>query len=177
MGKIALKSPLIFENDFFLWVAAFFTHSVTLPDGTLVEFENWDTAGQERYRSLTPMYYRGAAAAIIMYDITNSDSFDIAKYWVNQLETMGEDNTVIALVGNKDDLVDKRQVRTSMVDDYAKQHNMLFYETSAKTADHVNEVFLAIADRLPRTQPQSNRESIVVGSGASKKNGGGKKCC
>jgi Ras-related protein Rab-5C len=77
--------------------AAFLTQTVALDDAT-VKFEIWDTAGQERYRSLAPMYYRGAAAAIIVYDITNPDSFAGAKSWVKELQRRGDTNVVIALV-------------------------------------------------------------------------------
>lgn len=77
--------------------AAFLTQTVGLDDAT-VKFEIWDTAGQERYRSLAPMYYRGAAAAIVVYDITNLDSFAGAKSWVKELQRRGDPNVVIALV-------------------------------------------------------------------------------
>lgn len=77
--------------------AAFLTQTVALDDAT-VKFEIWDTAGQERYRSLAPMYYRGAAAAIIVYDITNPDSFAGAKSWVKELQRRGDTNVVIAMV-------------------------------------------------------------------------------
>ena len=77
--------------------AAFLTQTVALDDAT-VKFEIWDTAGQERYRSLAPMYYRGASAAIVVYDITNPDSFAGAKSWVKELQRRGDPNVVIALV-------------------------------------------------------------------------------
>ena len=80
-------------------VAAFLTQTVALDDAT-VKFEIWDTAGQERYRSLAPMYYRGAAAAIVVYDITKKDSFNGAKSWVKELQRRGDPNVVIALAGN-----------------------------------------------------------------------------
>merc|ERR1739841_297673 len=79
--------------------AAFLTQTVALND-TTVKFEIWDTAGQERYHSLAPMYYRGAAAAVVVYDITNADSFQRAKSWVKELQRQGSPNIVIALAGN-----------------------------------------------------------------------------
>lgn len=94
--------------------AAFLTQSVTL-DNTIVKFEIWDTAGQERYRSLAPMYYRGAAAAIVVYDITNKESFNGAKSWVKELQRRGDPNVVIALAGNKSDLPNKRKVDYEVV--------------------------------------------------------------
>ncbi|CAN1327697.1 Ras-related protein RABF2a, partial [Linum perenne] len=89
--------------------AAFFSQTLAVTDVT-VKFEIWDTAGQERYHSLAPMYYRGAAAAIIVYDITNPASFDRAKKWVQELQAQGNPNMVMALAGNKADLLDERKV-------------------------------------------------------------------
>jgi len=89
--------------------AAFLTQTVCLND-TTVKFEIWDTAGQERYHSLAPMYYRGAQAAIVVYDITNADSFDRAKNWVKELQRQGNPNIVISLAANKVDLESKRAV-------------------------------------------------------------------
>ena len=86
--------------------AAFLTQTITLEgednlkSATDFKFEIWDTAGQERYRSLAPMYYRGASAAIVVYDITKKDSFDGAKSWVKELQRRGDANVVIALAGN-----------------------------------------------------------------------------
>jgi small GTP-binding protein len=89
--------------------AAFLTQTVQLDDAA-VKFEIWDTAGQERYRSLAPMYYRGAACAVVVYDITNPDSFAGAKSWVKELQRRGDANVVIALAGNKADLESRRKV-------------------------------------------------------------------
>uniref|UniRef100_A0A3Q3IUE6 RAB5C, member RAS oncogene family n=1 Tax=Monopterus albus TaxID=43700 RepID=A0A3Q3IUE6_MONAL len=119
--------------------AAFLTQTVCLDD-TTVKFEIWDTAGQERYHSLAPMYYRGAQAAIVVYDITNADTFTRAKNWVKELQRQASPNIVIALAGNKADLV------CVCV--------LLFMETSAKTAMNVNESFMAIAKKLPKNEPQ-----------------------
>lgn len=134
--------------------AAFLTQTVPLGD-TTVKFEIWDTAGQERYKSLAPMYYRGAAAAIVVFDITNYDSFTRAKQWVKELQRQGNTNIVIALAGNKADLKDKRKVEPAEVQAYADDNGILFMETSAKTAMNVNEIFVQIARRLPKEKPPS----------------------
>uniref|UniRef100_A0A8C4U1E2 Ras-related protein Rab-5C n=1 Tax=Falco tinnunculus TaxID=100819 RepID=A0A8C4U1E2_FALTI len=173
--------------------AAFLTQTVCLDD-TTVKFEIWDTAGQERYHSLAPMYYRGAQAAIVVYDITNTDTFVRAKNWVKELQRQASPNIVIALAGNKADLATKRAVdfqlllclrqafkekllsQTSAQDclwciyrlyyspsypkykdaqTYADDNSLLFMETSAKTAMNVNEIFMAIAKKLPKNEPQN----------------------
>ncbi|XP_036123487.1 ras-related protein Rab-5A isoform X4 [Molossus molossus] len=123
--------------------AAFLTQTVCLDD-TTVKFEIWDTAGQERYHSLAPMYYRGAQAAIVVYDITNEESFARAKNWVKELQRQASPNIVIALSGNKADLANKRAVDFQEAQSYADDNSLLFMETSAKTSMNVNEIFMAI---------------------------------
>jgi len=127
--------------------AAFLTK--TLPDHN-VKFEIWDTAGQERYHSLAPMYYRGAAAAVIVFDISSADSFGKAKAWVKELQRQGNPNMIMSLAGNKADLADVRQVATEEAQAYAAENGLFYWETSAKTNVNVQEVFEDIAKRLPR---------------------------
>lgn len=139
--------------------AAFLTQTVQIDDAT-VKFEIWDTAGQERYHSLAPMYYRGAQAALIVYDITSKDSFLKAQNWVRELQRQANANIVIALVGNKLDLASKRMVENSEAKEYADENNLLFMETSAKTAINVVEVFTAIATRLPKGETAGKEKTI-----------------
>ncbi len=77
--------------------------------GQTIKFEIWDTAGQERYRALTPMYYRNANAAVVVFDVSNSTSFELAQKWMSELLEKANPGIVIALCGNKVDL-DERQV-------------------------------------------------------------------
>jgi len=86
--------------------AAFLTQKCRLED-KVIKFEIWDTAGQERFHSLAPMYYRNAAAAVVVYDVTNAPSLDKAKSWVKELQRQSNPNIVIAFVGNKVDLVQR----------------------------------------------------------------------
>ncbi|KAK4246227.1 mitochondrial inner membrane protein-domain-containing protein [Corynascus novoguineensis] len=136
--------------------AAFLTQTISLDENTTVKFEIWDTAGQERYKSLAPMYYRNANCAVVVYDITQVTSLDKAKSWVKELQRQANENIIIALAGNKLDLVteqpDKRAIETADAEAYAKEAGLLFFETSAKTAENVQELFTAIAKKLPLDQ-------------------------
>jgi len=158
--------------------AAFLTQTVCLND-TTVKFEIWDTAGQERYHSLAPMYYRGAQAAIVVYDITNAESFERAKSWVKELQRQGNPNIVISLAGNKLDLEEQRAVQSDEAQAYSDENGILFMETSAKSAANVNELFVAIAKKLPKSPPRPQAQSLNIepvdkATPAQKANGG---CC
>lgn len=131
--------------------AAFLTK--TMPEQA-VKFEIWDTAGQERYHSLAPMYYRGAAAAVIVFDITNADSFTKAKNWVKELQRQGSPNMVMVMAGNKADLLENRQVTAEEAQSYCEENGLIFWETSAKTNVNVHQMFEDIAVRLPKTMAQ-----------------------
>eukprot|EP00898_Chlorokybus_atmophyticus_P006421 jgi/Chlat1/6780/Chrsp50S09100 len=139
------------SQEFVTVGAAFLSQSVTLSDNTTVRFEIWDTAGQERYASLVPLYYRGASAAAVVYDITNKDTFDKARFWTKELHKHGAASMVIILVGNKTDLEKHREVPVEEARAFAEENSMLFIETSAKQAINVSELFERIAERLPAT--------------------------
>nr|CAD2170485.1 unnamed protein product [Meloidogyne enterolobii] len=162
--------------------AAFLTQTICLDEAT-VKFEIWDTAGQERYHSLAPMYYRGAQAAIVVYDITNQESFAKAKNWVRELQRQASPNIVIALSGNKADLAAKRVVEYEEAQAYAEDNGLLFLETSAKSSMNVNEIFLAIAKRLPKNEGAGGggpagrgREGVNIGEGEGQ-NQARRSCC
>ncbi|KAM3193371.1 hypothetical protein ACQJBY_070154 [Aegilops geniculata] len=138
--------------------AAFFSQALPVSgagggEDATVRFDIWDTAGQERYHSLAPMYYRGAAAAVVVYDITSTDSYIRAKRWVDELQRQGNPHLVMALVGNKVDLEKKRKVGTQEALEYAERNGLFFLETSAKTAQNVGELFYELAERLVKVRP------------------------
>ena len=160
--------------------AAFMTQTVTVDDH-VVKFEIWDTAGQERYHSLAPMYYRGAAAAIIVYDMQSQQSWQRAKSWVRELQRQGNANLVIALAGNKSDCKDMRTVSKEEAEAYAEEQKLsIFLETSAKSGECVNDLFYSIANKLPKqaraTPQEGGRGGIVLDANAGQ-NRQKSQCC
>ncbi|KAL5022124.1 hypothetical protein ScPMuIL_001279 [Solemya velum] len=136
--------------------ASFMTKRLNV-DGTTYVFQIWDTAGQEKYRSLAPMYYRGSAAAIIVYDVTRETSFQSVKMWIQELKKNGSPNIVLAIAGNKNDLDDLREIDQKDAKEYADQIGAIFVETSALTALNVPELFMSIAKKLPSEDPFGGR--------------------
>jgi len=118
--------------------------------GRTLKLEIWDTAGQERFRSLAPMYFRGASAAIVVYDQTNEASFERAEAWVKQVMQTGTNpNIIIALAANKCDLKEKVKVSLEKAEELAAREGLLLLETSALTGKNVLQLFEKIADHLP----------------------------
>lgn len=143
VGKTCLSNRLV-NNKFYDYQeptigAAFLSYKIENNDYD-IKLDMWDTAGQERYRSLAPMYYRGAAGAIIVYDITSVDSFNGAIKWINELKKRAP-NCYILLVGNKSDLEDRRKVLQSTVNQYIQENNLYHLLVSSKTGHNINKIF------------------------------------
>jgi Ras-related protein Rab-1A len=153
-------------------------------DGKTVKLQIWDTAGQERFRTITSSYYRGAHGIIIVYDITDRESFDNVKQWLNEIDRYACENVNKLLVGNKCDLEAKRQVEFEEAKAFADERGIPFLETSAKNATNVEKAFLTMAAEIKNRvamapQPEEpGKGSVSVGKGESVgKQGGGGGCC
>ncbi|XP_029963975.1 ras-related protein ORAB-1-like [Salarias fasciatus] len=117
-------------------------------DGKTVKLQIWDTAGQERFRTITSSYYRGAHGIIIVYDVTEQESFDSVKRWLEEIERYACENVSRLLVGNKADLVGRKTVAAAAAQDLASSLNIPFMETSAKSSQNVERCFLAMASEI-----------------------------
>lgn len=124
---------------------------ITVDDATHV-FNLWDTAGQERYRSLARGFFRRASAMVLVYDITNSQSFDVlGKYWIRSTQRGAPENVALVIVGNKCDMEDERQVTSEEAEEFAKNHDAVFMEVSAKSGANIQTLFENIGRRLLET--------------------------
>jgi GTPase SAR1 family protein len=130
-----------------------------------------------RYHSLAPMYYRDARAAVVVYDITNQDSFATAQKWVRELKARGSPDVLIALVGNKTDLEEKRSVNKAEVAAWAESNGCLNFDASAKTGQGVGEMFKLIAEKLPVKETTTTPGRFPVIPPPSNKKDDGMTCC
>ena len=111
-------------------------------DNKRVKLQIWDTAGQERFRTITTSYYKGAQAIIIVYDVTDKDSFDHLKNWMTDIDKFAKEGVMRILVGNKCDLEQKRSVSVDEGREFAKKYNIEFMETSAKECLNIQDLFV-----------------------------------
>ena len=118
----------------------FGSKSFNINDKT-IKAQIWDTAGQERYHSITKAYYKGAKGAFLVYDITRKETFDSIDKWIPELQVNGSKDISILLIGNKNDLEDKRKVTQDEAEQKAKNFKVGFMETSAKSGDNLDKAF------------------------------------
>jgi Ras-related protein Rab-5C len=113
----------------------------------------WDTTGQERYRSLVPTYARGAASALICFDMTAEATFQSVDYWFTEMDKISCTGCIVCLVGNKTDLPPVVIAEDAM--EWAKSHQMKFFAVSAKTGENVDKLFQEIAEDITERRPSA----------------------
>ena len=121
------------------------------------KIEIWDTAGQERYKSITAAYYKGAKGALIVYDITQKDSFENINKWMSEVRDKSTKDLKILIVGNKTDLVNERQVSTEEALSKAKELESPVMEASALDGNNVKAAFYDLLKEMYKEIKKKNR--------------------
>ena len=113
-----------------------------------VRLQIWDTAGQERFRNVTKSYFQSSQGLVLVYDITDRESFEKLNFWVDNIKNFAPENAKFILVGNKCDLANERKVSYEEGENYAKNLNIKFFEASARDGTNVNELFFYLANEI-----------------------------
>merc|ERR1712198_153244 len=167
-GKSCLLHQFIegrFKNDAHHTIGVEFGSKIVNISGKSIKLQIWDTAGQERFRSVTRSYYRGAAGALLVYDITSRETFNSLANWLTDARTLASPSIVILLVGNKKDLEDEREVTFLEASRFAQENDLIFLETSAKTGESVEEAFLKCSKTILAKIETGELDPERIGSG------------
>lgn len=146
----------------------------------IIRAQIWDTAGQEKYRSITSAYYRGAKAAIVVYDITNKESFDNVEKWISEIKATGDKKMFIVICGNKVDLEEQREVSIEKAKEKSANNNLMLIETSAKTNENIDQVFDIISNFIYNDYKDNieiEREEVIDVRHIDISAGKERKCC
>ena len=146
-----------------------------------IKIQIWDTAGQERYRSITSAYYKGAKGALIVYDITRKNTFDNIDKWITDLKLNGDKNICIIILGNKSDLIDKREINKNDGIKKAEMYKTAFLETSALNGDNISKAFDELIEQIVINNKNifqdDNENEIDKGVNLNDEKNNNKKCC
>ncbi|XP_042273142.1 RAB6B, member RAS oncogene family a [Thunnus maccoyii] len=166
VGKTSLITRFMydsFDNTYQATIGIDFLSKTMYLEDRTVRLQLWDTAGQERFRSLIPSYIRDSTVAVVVYDITNINSFQQTSKWIDDVRTERGSDVIIMLVGNKTDLADKRQITIEEGEQRAKELSVMFIETSAKTGYNVKQLFRRVAAALPgmESMQETSKEGMI----------------
>ncbi|KAK5869274.1 hypothetical protein PBY51_024005 [Eleginops maclovinus] len=166
VGKTSLITRFMydsFDNTYQATIGIDFLSKTMYLEDRTVRLQLWDTAGQERFRSLIPSYIRDSTVAVVVYDITNVNSFQQTSKWIEDVRTERGSDVIILLVGNKTDLSDKRQITIEEGEQRAKELSVMFIETSAKTGYNVKQLFRRVAAALPgmESMQETSKEGMI----------------
>ena len=124
--------------------------SMKLKSGKNIKLQIWDTAGQDRFRAITKNYYKGSHGIILIYDVTNVQTFENVKQWVSQIREEASANVIIYIAGNKIDMEEERKVNKEEGEKLAEELGLPFVETSAKSGININETFEDLVERIDK---------------------------
>ena len=151
-------------------------------DGKKVKLQIWDTAGQERFKNIQASYYKGANGILVVYDITNRESFEHVNSWLIEIEKNGNKNVYKFLIGNKNDLEDQRVITKEEGEEFASINGMDFFETSAKTDYQVQDAFIQLTKNIIRIvskekNPEMNKSMKLKPGNSNNIPIKNKRCC
>lgn len=162
VGKSSLMMRICdekFNPTFFPTIGVDFKIKTFYQNSESIKMQIWDTAGQERFKSITNAYYRGAHGIIIVFDLTNRESFKDVEIWLADIEKLNNSSVVRIMVGNKCDLDETRQVRNEEAQRFADSMGLKYIETSAKSDKNVQKTLMSLNDEMKKEFFKGNNQS------------------
>ncbi len=151
VGKSNILTQYVYEKfseEFLTTLGVEFASKNANVDNIVYRIQIWDTAGAENFRSITRAYYKNSVCAFIVYDITSRSSFENVQVWLEDIHNQCPQTTLLVLVGNKIDLEKDRQISYQEGANFAEKNNMMFFETSAKTGQNIENLFLKSVEAI-----------------------------
>ena len=192
VGKTSLLTRYTtgnFKEEYIATVGIdYFTKNETIND-KIISIKLWDTVGQERYKALTQNFFKNAEGVMVVYDITKVDSFDNLKFWINSIKQNMENKNIIIpviIIGNKVDMEDMREISNENAENFAKENNYKYFETSAKTGEGIDNAVRELVNQVLNhsnnnldEQKESRKNSIQLNDKKKEKKEKKKKkkCC
>ena len=165
VGKTSIITRFIenkFKEDIMASISSnFVSKKIDLGNNKSIKFDIWDTAGQEKYRALAKIFYQDSKIVILVYDITNKNSFnELKNYWYEKVKENSSSDVIFAIAGNKCDLYEKEEVEKTEGEKFAKEIGAIFHETSALNSNGINELFTEIAMKFASPNVSSENKSV-----------------
>ena len=170
VGKTCLLSMYVkgvIEQTIPTIAVEFCTKEIELFDGTKVKVQIWDTAGEERFKSLAMTYYRKAYGILLLFDVTKKSSFMACKNYLEEVRINSDKKCVIYLVGNKIDLVDERVITKEAAEEFAKNENIKYIETSAVKNMKVTEAFTSLLNDIYKVKQEDDKSKLFLNNTAN----------
>ncbi len=165
VGKTSIITRFVenkFKQDTMSSLSAnFVSKKIEIGNNKFIKFDIWDTAGQEKYRALAKIFYQDSKIVILVYDITNKNSFnELKNYWYEKVKENSSSDVIFAIAGNKCDLYEKEEVEKTEGEKFAKEIRAIFHETSALNSNGINELFTDIAMKFSSPNVSSDNNSM-----------------
>ena len=165
VGKTSIITRFVenkFKQDTMSSLSAnFVSKKIDLGNNKSIKFDIWDTAGQEKYRALAKIFYQDSTVVILVYDITNKNSFnELKNYWYEEVKENSSSDVIFAIAGNKCDLYEKEEVEKTEGEKFAKEIGAIFHETSALNSNGITELFTEIAMKFASPNVSSENKSV-----------------
>ena len=157
----------IFNTEYTCTIGVdFFMKSINIKD-KIIKLQIWDTAGTEKFKSITTGYYRGANAALVVFDLTSKSSFDSVSEWIENYYKYSHPDSEkhVVLIGNKSDLKDKREISEEEIFKFTTDNKIKYFETSAKNGENIDECFYFISEKLMKDLEEKGIQNNIDNSG------------